>query len=98
MVARIGDLFAKYKLKNNLFFSEKWGGATPTFTKILTENNKFVSPKFKNGMQMATPAGIREVKELVRLISTSPCISTGSPNSSPDIWGKSGSNIGWEQS
>lgn len=97
-VARIGDLFAKFKLKNNLFFSEKWGGATPTFTKILTENNKFVSPKFKNGVQMATPAGIREVKELVRLMSTSPCISSGSPNANLDIWGNAGSNIGWEQS
>ncbi|QQV92030.1 hypothetical protein MOC16_gp100 [Klebsiella phage vB_KpM_FBKp24] len=87
-------MMSKFKLKNNIFFSEKWAGATPTSTGLIEEGNLFTNPAFLQGLSNSSFAGLKEALLAIKLKMTSPCIGSGSSNNNPDFIGKVGNNIG----
>lgn len=93
-VSSFPGLLGKFKLKNNVFYSEKWNGVQPTSTGFLEESNLFSNPAFINGLSNSAFSGLKEALLNIKVKMNSPCIGNGTTGVSPDFDGKVGNNIG----
>jgi hypothetical protein len=93
-----GSLLTKYAFKNCIFFSEAWPADAPAaLPGVSTSDLHYVDPKFRFTVPQVPPAGMKEAKNILQLAIDSPALKTGSANTSLDIWGRTGNNIGWQQ-
>ncbi|AYP28292.1 hypothetical protein HWB92_gp034 [Serratia phage vB_SmaA_3M] len=88
-----GDTLVKWT--KNIFWCPEDNGASMVPTKGVMSGNLSVDPKIGN-MTNTSPGGLDAAK-LTRLLANSPAIGAGSATVTPDLWGKTGSNIGWQQ-
>ncbi|WP_241167753.1 hypothetical protein [Serratia marcescens] len=81
--------------RNNIFWCPQDSGSSMNPTKGVSVGNRNVDPGISN-LTDSSPSGFNAAR-MIRLISNSQAIGIGTANTSPDIWGKAGNNIGWQQ-
>lgn len=93
---RLKDMLKNIKICNSVLYSEKWNDDLIINLKLVTTFNIIMkNPEFEN-IILSPPSNLHSGLYF-SFKSNSPILNNGSPNNTPDIAGRIGSNIGWMQ-